>query len=141
VVLSARRSLKLLLDLVNEILESREVVEMRSIFLDFFPQLLNGIVIRGVGWQWVDGESLFMFFEELLHRFAGVISGSILDEDDMFCNFGKNGFQELRVAFRCQTPFLTLIKETPSEVVDQTNSRFRSRISTRPGTQLSSPTC
>jgi hypothetical protein len=38
----------------------------------------------------------------LLHSLACVISGSVLNKDDMFLRFVQNGFHELWIDLRCQ---------------------------------------
>lgn len=58
-------------------------------------------------------------FLKMHHGLAGMISGSILNKDDMFLGFIENGFQKLCITFRFQSSFLAYKKETSGEIVDQ----------------------
>lgn len=75
---------------------------MDSVLFYFFPHLLDEVEIGRVGWQWECSQPCFMFLEELLHSLACVISGSVLNKDDMFLRFVQNGFHELWIDLRCQ---------------------------------------
>ncbi len=56
---------------------------MSTVFFDFAPQVLNRIEIWRVGWQLVDRQAVSVFCKEINHSVAGVIGGSILNNDQM----------------------------------------------------------
>ncbi len=92
---------------------------MGPILFDLFPQFFNGVVIGRVGRQLVDCQSLFMFFEELLHGFTGMITGSVLDQDNVLLRLIEDGSKKLSIAFGGQPGVLSLVEESSSETVYQ----------------------
>jgi hypothetical protein len=61
---------------------------VRRIFLDVAPQLLNRIEVRRVGRQLVPGQAIGMGGKEVLHGFAGMVAGAILNQQKVLLGLG-----------------------------------------------------
>src|SRR6266511_5722663 len=60
-----------------------------------------------------------MLCEELLHRFAGMVACSILNQDDLLCRLFEHRFQELCIALRGEAPLKALIKKASRKIFNQ----------------------
>src|SRR5215216_6313124 len=57
--------------------------------------------------------------EKLLHRFARVIPGPILDHDDVLLGLREHIEQKRRIAFRVEAPRLRLVENLPAKRVNE----------------------
>ena len=57
--------------------------------------------------------------KEVLHGFAGMVAGAILDEQEVLLGLGQHIFQECHVAFGVETVSMPLPKQMAGEEVDQ----------------------
>ncbi len=70
-----------LLDRLDEQDEFSEVAIVSSLGFDFLPQILDWIVVWRVRRQLVDGEAFFVLLEKFASGFAGVVTSTVLNED------------------------------------------------------------
>jgi hypothetical protein len=70
-----------LVDRRDQLAKLGEVLVVRCALLELAPQVLDRVVVRRIRRQLIDGDALAMLGPELLHRFAGVIPGAILDDE------------------------------------------------------------
>ena len=89
----------------------------RSCF-ELLPQILDRIVIRGIGGQLNDTEPMLMGLVELLHRGAGVIASPIVNENERLLGLSEDGGQELLVGRRAESLLDSLGEETTGAVFD-----------------------
>lgn len=99
--------------------KGREVLQLRCVLLDLLPQILDGIEVRRVGWQLELGEALRMQRKEIVHCLAGVISGSILDQDDVLLGLSQDLGQKVSIGAAGETLGLALPEEAARAVIDQ----------------------
>lgn len=98
-------------------------MKVNLLFLNFFPEFFNWVIIRRIGRQIVNSNAISLFGEEFLHGLAGVISGPILDKDDVFSGLGEHFGQEGLIRFRIKTAFIMSFTEKATrKVVDQTEN-------------------
>lgn len=57
--------------------------------------------------------------EKVLHGFAGVISGPILDHDDVLVGLREYIEQKRRIAFRVEPSRLGFVEKLPRELVNE----------------------
>lgn len=82
----------------DQAVESREVLQMSGLLFDLFPQELDGIEVRRVGRKLELGQAVDMRSKEGIHGLAGMVSGAILDEDDMLMSLGQDSHQKSLIA-------------------------------------------
>ncbi len=66
-----------------QIREFGEIFQMCRLLFHFFPQVFNRIEVRRVGWQLFNCQATLVCLEKRFHRLARMITGAILDHDDM----------------------------------------------------------
>ena len=105
---------------------------MRGLLFHFLPQVLDRIEVRRVGGQLFNRQAIFVRLEKRLHRLARVITGAILNHDQVLRRLRHDIEQKRRVALRVEAPRMGLVKKLPGEIVDQTKD-LRGRFKIRRG--------
>jgi hypothetical protein len=77
------------LDGLDEQDEFSEVTIVRGPGFDFFPKILDWIVVGRIRRLLVDGEAILVLLKKFTSGFAGVVASTILDEDDLTRDLGK----------------------------------------------------
>src|SRR5918998_2823859 len=72
-----------------------------------------------------------MSLEKLLHRFARVIPGPILDHDDMLFRLRKDIKQKCRIALRVEATPRRFVKELTREILNEANELVAFAFATR----------
>ena len=85
--------------------------EMGRLLFHFFPQVLNRIEVGRIGRQLFNRQTIRMSREKVLHRFASVIPGPILDLDDVLLSLRKHIEQKRRIAFRVEASRLGFVEK------------------------------
>jgi hypothetical protein len=109
-----------LVNSANQILKVGEVLVVRGTPLHLFPQKLDRVVVRRVGRQLKDREPILMRGKERTGRLAGVILGSILNEDQMLRRLGQRLGQKRLIPLRVEALLLTMIEKPSRDQLDQT---------------------
>ena len=65
-------------------------MKVNLLFLDFFPEFFDWVIIRRIGRQILASNAISLFGEEFFHGFADLISTPVLDKDDVFSGSGKH---------------------------------------------------
>ena len=92
---------------------------MDHVLLGFAPQILDRIIVRRVGWQLANGDTIPMLLKELARGFAGMILGSILDEKHRLTGFGHDPLDEGLVTGTVEPTVLTVIKQPSRKVLNE----------------------
>jgi hypothetical protein len=71
-----------LFDRLDQLDKFFEVPVVSCFGFHFLPQVFDRIVVWRVGRQLINDQSVFVLFDEVAGGFAGVIPGTILDQDD-----------------------------------------------------------
>lgn len=73
--------LERLIDRLDEQDELSEVTIVSGTGFDFLPKIFDRIVVWGVRGQLVDDEAFFVLFQKFTSGFAGMVTGTVLNED------------------------------------------------------------
>ena len=96
--------------------ESRHIGRL---LLRFAPQILDRIIVRRVGGQLADRDTITMLLKELACGFAGMILGSVLDEKHRLTGLGHDLLDEGLVTGTVEPTVLTLIKQPSRKVLNE----------------------
>lgn len=108
-----------LFDLGDQRFKSGKVMQVGVVLFDFLPQFFNRVEVGRIGRQLMDREAVGLSRKKLLHGLAGMIFGTILDEDDGTVGLVEDLFQK-RLGGGGSKPLLSaLVKQAPGKIVDQ----------------------
>ena len=96
--------------------EFGKIFQMRRLLFDFLPQLFNRVEIGRVGWQLFNGQAPLVRLEKHLHRFARMITGAILDHDEVLLGLREHIEQKCRITLRIEAPRMRFVEKLPGEI-------------------------
>ena len=99
--------------------EFGKIFQMRRLLFDFLPQLFNRVEIGRVGWQLFNGQAPLVRLEKRLHRFARMITGAILDHDEVLLGLREHIEQKCRITLRIEAPRMRFVEKLPGERVNE----------------------
>ena len=99
--------------------EFGKIFQMRRLLFDFLPQLFNRVEIGRVGWQLFNGQAPLVRLEKHLHRSARMITGAILDHDEVLLGLREHIEQKCRITLRIEAPRMRFVEKLPGERVNE----------------------
>jgi hypothetical protein len=102
-------------------INSRKVMQVRSLVFHFLPEVLDGIEIRRVGKRSNNRQPRLVPGKKFLHCGTGMIPRTVLYDHDVPPGRYKHRFEKSRLGGRGQAFFLTFVEKTTRKVIDQTN--------------------
>ena len=91
---SGKRSVYLILFVVSILVSDFLAAQDRG-------SMLDGIVVRRIGWELINQEPVTVFFKKCLRILAGVISGSVMDQHDFIGQRGQQTIQKNNSTSNC----------------------------------------
>src|SRR5689334_17288219 len=93
---------------------------MGMVFFNVLPEFLNGVVIRRIGRQVKNRQSVSMLGEECFGSSSSVITGAILNENNMLARLAQNFLQEFGIGNGIKARLRAFVKESSAKIIDQT---------------------
>ena len=79
-----------LVNFASQSLKGREEEEMGMMLFELLPEFFNGVIVRGVSGELVDGKAISVGGEELSHCGGGMIASAILNQDNMLVSLSQD---------------------------------------------------
>jgi len=88
--------------------------------LHFLPQVFDGIVVWRVGRQLINDQSVLVLIHEIAGGFAGVIPGSVLDQENGAGELREQILEKGLIAIAVETLFDPFVKQPSAEELNCT---------------------